>query len=192
MANEQQQTNVHRTASERLYELETKFQNLQDNLMSLAESLQSIIAMVQQHKETIVINSADIRNQGSLYRGLIVSLIKKGLITEDDVRLATTENNIAELAASVEVMKKNGVIDEADRVTPSSFIVAEEIGKDGNVINPRLQFFLETLPNEDQVKILDKVPGEVVNVTEGEESFRILEVYNIVRKAQAKADEPQA
>lgn len=196
MGTENKNVAVHRSASERLLDLEqmvnkqnAQIENLMEALTAVAESMQSMIATVTQHKETILINSADLKNMGQMQDGIMLTLIKKNIVTQEELRNVTVENNIQMLVGAVENLVKNGMLEKTEKVTPDGFIVGEELDAEDKITNPRLQFFVESLSNEDQVLLLDKQPGEVIQINGRGEKVRLLETYRKVHKL--KVAQPQ-
>ena len=103
-----------------------------------------------------------------------------------------TENNAKELQDKVTKMVADGLLAATDTVSKDSFVVINEEDGTGKVVNPRMQFLLSALQNEE---IRASLEGAKVgtNIAVGDKggSLNVLEAYNIVTP-QAPAAETQA
>lgn len=191
---------VHKSSSERLMALEenqnqllTDLQNIRDALNDLGDALQTAIVQAISTKETAVIAASDVKNLHARLEGLSSVLVKKGVATVEEIRQVTVENNIQTLVEQLNFMKNEGMVEEGSEIVIDSFLVAEEVNKDGLVTNPRFQFPMASLPESSKVQLLGKTAGESLQIAEDGSQIRILEVYQPTARMreQQPAAQPQ-
>ena len=112
----------------------------------------------------------------------VVKSINAGTaLTDENLGQLMTENNAKELQDKVTKMVTDGLLAATDTIGKDSFVVISETDETGKVVNPRMQFLLSALQNEE---IKGKLEGATVgsNIPVGDKgaSLNVLEAYNIV------------
>ena len=105
-----------------------------------------------------------------------------GAINKDSVSGILLDKAVQELKGKVdelvnlkaiEVAKDGSVEDERH------FVVAREVDADGNVVNPRTQFAVISLPEELRKQFVGQKVGDMIKSEDSEVSVEILEVYKL-------------
>lgn len=166
MSNEQQAPDK-RNASQRLDDLEGA-------MMQAFQSFQSISRDIGIMKEAIQLLGAKV--------DAIVSISQ---IAPAAIEQAMIMAKVADLKSRVDNLLASGTLTAATEVSDNSFIVGEELDKDGKVTNPRIQFGVGALSPE----IREKFKGGTVgsNIALEGASLSLLEIYDIVMPAAPAA-----
>lgn len=173
MSNQQQDK---RTASQRIDDMERGLMALYQTADNMARDMMTI-------KEAIKLLGNKLDS--------VVKASRNGEVMSDEViARIMVENNIEELKEKVTNLVNQGVLQAAEEAGPNSFIVGRELGDDGKVANPRMQFVVSALNPEVRDKFPGSKPGQTLELQEGKWKFEILEVYNIVTPQAPEA--PQA
>jgi hypothetical protein len=175
----------HRSSADRLLTLETENKNMKDQIASLCSALDSLadsfrttLIEMTKSKDSISINTVDVRNLNSLINGIMNTLVKKGVTTLEEIKQYTVENTTKHLTDQLNFMVSEGMLSMIEEIEQDSFVVFEEIDGEGKILSPRVQIAMNTLPPEERSKLLAKKAGETVQIMEGSpEQLRILEVY---------------
>jgi hypothetical protein len=112
----------------------------------------------------------------------IIKSGETGNISNDSVNSIITEENVVELEGKVKLLlEKNAIVkSETGEIKASSFVVGRELDKDSNVINPRIQFAVQSITPEAQESVLGKTLGDVIENNLGDGlSLEVTEVYDI-------------
>lgn len=162
----QQQQAPKRTAVQRLDDLERA-------LMGMFQAGDVTNRDVQTLKEAIKLlgNKVD----------AIVKATQQGEDLNDEIlSRIMVENNVAELKGRVDQLVANGaLLPTTEAVDEKSFVVGREIDADGKVLNPRLQFVLQSLQEPLRLLIMGKKVGDTVEFQEGKLKFELQEAYTI-------------
>jgi len=123
-----------------------------------------------------------------------ISAAEGGALTNDSVAKLIIEDNVKELKAKVEYLVQQKVLEvsESGEITERTFVVGREVSKNGDEVNPRIQFAMPALQDSDlKGKLLGVKAGEIVKPDEEDGlSLEISEVYNIVeQKVEKKFNE---
>ena len=159
-----------KTATERLEVLENTAQNIIQAIQPLANMAQDLMALREAVK--LLNNKLD----------AVVKAITAGTaLTDENLGQLMTENNAKELQDKVTKMVSDGLLAATDTISKDTFVVINEQDGSGKIVNPRMQFFLSALNNDE---IRSKLDGAKVgsNISVGDKggSLNILEAYNIV------------
>lgn len=168
-----------KTAVERLEILENTVQNIIQAIQPLGNMAQDLMSLREAVK--LLNNKLD----------SVVKLTNAGTaLTDENLNQTMTDNNAKELETKVTKMVGDGLLASTDTVGKESFVVINEQDSAGKVVNPRMQFLLSALQNEE---IRGKLEGAKVgtNVLVGTTggSLNVLEAYNIVTPMPATAEE---
>jgi hypothetical protein len=113
-----------------------------------------------------------------------LELITEGLApTDENINRKSVEMKVSNLTRLVEDFVADGRLSLSHEVTLNSFVVGRELKKDGTVANPRFQFPVKGLSEEDQLKIIGKKTGDLLEGPQDQEnslSLEITEVYDII------------
>jgi hypothetical protein len=166
-----------KTATERLETLENTVQSIIQAVQPLANMAQDLMALREAVK--LLNNKLD----------ATVKCLNAGTaLTDENLGQVMTENNAKDLQEKVAKMVTDGVLASTTTVGADSFVVINEQDASGKIVNPRMQFLLSALQNEE---IRTKLSGAVVgsNIVVGDKggSLNILEAYNIVAQAPQAA-----
>jgi hypothetical protein len=111
-----------------------------------------------------------------------IQAAEDGGLTSDSVNKIILGENMKELEAKVQYLVEQGVLQRNDdsEITDRTFVVGREIDTEGNVVNPRVQFSVNSVDGEVKSRLLTKKAGNVISYSETEPSLEITEVYQIV------------
>lgn len=113
-------------------------------------------------------------------------------LTDEVIGRIMTENSCEELAQKVASMVAQNLVVTEDAISANSFVVVSELDDTDQVVNPRLQFSLRTLPQAIQDKLLGVKVGSVILIEEGKLKVKVLESYAIQDPQTAPAAAPEA
>ena len=167
-----------KTATERLEVLENTVNSIIQAIQPLANMAQDLMALREATK--LLNNKLD----------AVVKSINAGTaLTDENLGQLMTENNAKELQDKVTKMVTDGLLAATDTVSKDSFVVISEADETGKIVNPRMQFLLSALQNEEiKAKLEGATVGANIPVGDKGASLNVLEAYNIV-VPQAQATE---
>lgn len=178
-----------KTAIERLEDLEKRVGIAENTANSIIQAIQPLANMAQdlmglREAVKLLNNKLD----------AVVKCINAGTaLTDENLSSQMTANNAKDLEEKVTKMVADGLLASTDTVGKESFVVINEADETGKIVNPRMQFLLSALQNEE---IRSKLEGSKVgaNIAVGEKgaSLNILEAYNIVVPQEATEAAPAA
>jgi len=179
--------------------------NLEQNVMSIKQSLEGLTSSVNQALSQLQENQNE--KMGAVADEF--SKLQKSLVdvrTRVDATIEATDTNdyVSKkmLDYSVNQLKqKVAKLVELEALTPDndseigdrSFVVGSEIDKEGNEVNPRVQFAMPSMTEENQEKLKGKKVGDVVVFYEESDALdlQINEVYTIP-EIEKNFEEPQS
>ena len=105
----------------------------------------------------------------------------QAIIEIQDIQEAVGKNivkqNIADLEGRIARLLESKEIAPSESVGPKSFVVAKEFNKEGNETNPRIQFSMDQVSDEDlKLALIGKVVGD--NVEYKNSNVQIIEIYH--------------
>lgn len=167
-----------KTATERLEIAENTINNIIQAIQPLANMSQDLMSLREAVK--LLNNKLD----------SVVRAINTGTqLTDENLGQFMTENNAKELQERVTKMVTDGLLVASDTVGKDSFVVINEQDETGKIINPRMQFLLSALQNEEiRGKLEGAKTGTNISVGDKGGSLNVLETYNI-QAPQAPAEE---
>lgn len=132
-------------------------------------------------------------------RELVVALNKRlnasiqATDTGTSVNQIIMDENQKELKAKIDFLVEQGVLqrDDNQQIDEQTFVVGRELDQEANVINPRVQFAVNTVDNSLKSALMGKKAGDVVAYDEKEPSLEVTEVYKITPPAKNKNYENQ-
>lgn len=163
-------TETKKTATERLEVLENTVNNIIQAVQPLANMAQDLMSLREAVK--LLNNKLD----------AVVKSINAGTeLTDENLGQVMTDNNAKDLQEKVTKMVNDGLLAAADSISKDSFVVINEQDETGKIINPRMQFLLSALQNEEiRGKLEGAKTGTNVPVGDKGGSLNVLEAYNIV------------
>lgn len=150
-----------KNASQRLDDVETVLSHTSHTLDMMARDL-----MILKEAVKLLGNKAD-------------AVAKAANLSDDQISKLMIENNIEELKQKTIQMIAQGILDDTDVAAEDSFIIGQEVGDDGSVVNPRIQFALSALGQPLKDKLLGAKAGDLVSLEEGKLKLLITELYKI-------------
>lgn len=119
----------------------------------------------------------------------IVKAGDEGGVSSESVKNAVVNQAAQELKARVDMLIENGLLiqDNQSSITEESFVVGREVSSEGDEINPRIQFAVKSLGEQDQASVLGKKVGERVGDEKSQTFMEITEVYTI-KQPKVEAD----
>lgn len=177
---QQQQQQAKRTAVQRIDDLER-------GLMGMFQAGDNLA------RDTMTLKEA-IKLLGNKVDAIVKATMAGEDLNDQVLSRIMVENNVTELKNKVSQLIASGTLAPSENpVDEKTFIVGREVDQDGTVLNPRLQFVLNSLKEELREKIKGKKVGESVQFQEGKLNFEIQETYEIVvpkaPEAEAQAQE---
>lgn len=163
MANQEQPKQ--RTASQRIDDMER-------GLMALYQTADNMARDVMTIKEAI-----------KLLGNKLASVVKASengeQVNDEVISRIMVENNVEELKEKVTDLVNQGILASAEEVTAQSFVVGRELGDDGAIVNPRMQFVVSATQEHVRPKFLGAKVGQVLDLEEGKWKFEVQEIYSI-------------
>lgn len=175
-----------KTATERLELLENTVNSIIQAIQPLGNMSQDLMGLREAVK--LLNNKLD----------AVVKSINAGTaLTDENLGQIMTQNNASDLQEKVTKMVNDGLLAATDTIGKDSFVVINEQDEAGKIVNPRMQFLLSALQNDE---IRGKLEGSTVgsNIAVGDKggSLNVLEAYNIVTpqapEAPAEATDAEA
>jgi hypothetical protein len=157
------------------------------------EDLERVVASMYQATGKLILAVEDLTKKTD-----DVVLVKEALKllnrkTEAIVQTATPESGITDAAVSAVLIKLNtadlinqtagyvsaGFLATSETVAADSFVACEEVNSEGTIVNPRIQFRLDSQPQATQDSLIGKKAGDSVSFGENKFGVKILEVYKL-------------
>lgn len=172
------ETENKKTATERLEILENTVNSIIQAVQPLANMAQDLMGLREAVK--LLNNKLD---------AVVKAINTNSPLTDEILGQFMTDNNARELEDKVIKMVSDGLLASTDTVGKDSFVVINEQDADGKIVNPRMQFLLSALQNEEiRTKLEGAKTGTNIAVGEKGGSLNVLEAYNIVvPQAEASA-----
>lgn len=120
-------------------------------------------------------------------RGTISSIAKRlnasiqATETHDSVNKIIIDENVKELEGKVKFLVDQKVLtlNQESEIVEKTFVVGRELNGDGEVVNPRVQFAVGSLPKDLKDKIIGNKVGSLVQTDESDLRLEITEAYQI-------------
>lgn len=158
-------TDKQKTATQRIEELEMATLSLHQTIDTMARDLMTI-------KEAIKL-------LGSKLDAVVGAASSGQEINDENISSRMIEANRQELADKTQNLVNQGVLAVSEIAAEDSFVVGQEVEADGKVINPRIQFAVQSLKPELKDKIVGSKAGDTVSLEEGKLNLLVTEVYSI-------------
>lgn len=101
--------------------------------------------------------------------------------SEDAVKQIQVQKNTEELEGKVKFLTDRGVLVKNDEMTvvDKCFVVGRDVDDAGKVTNPRVQFAVNSLPQELKDTIIGKKMGDLIKPEGAPTSLEIVELYEV-------------
>jgi regulator of replication initiation timing len=171
-----------KTATERLEVLENTANSIIQAIQPVANMAQDLMSLREAVK--LLNNKLD----------SVVKAINAGTaLTDENLNAIMTDNNAKELQDKVTKMVSDGLLVTTDTITKDSFVVINEQDGTGKIVNPRMQFLLSALNNEEVRAKLDGAKvGDNIALGDKGGSLNVLEAYSIAAQQPAPAADAAA
>lgn len=160
-----QQTEVKKTAAQRIDDLEF--------------AVNQVYVMSNNMAADLMLIKDAVKLLGKKVDAMVQIINKNEAMTDENIAKLMVEMNIEELKKKIEALIEKGILVPAEEISQTGFIVGQELDQDGKVVQPRTQFAVSALQPEIAPKILGKKAGDVIEVSEGKLSLKVMEVYEI-------------
>jgi hypothetical protein len=164
------------TAAQRLEMLEKTLQTHRQMINIIAEEMDKIqqtqLALAQKVEATIKVSEQQ-------------DLEKK-------VTQFMVDQQIKDLKSKTDLLISQGALTPSEEVTQNSFVVGKELTKEGEVVSPRTQASVASLPEEVREKLKGKKVGDLVSFGEDKLSFMLEEVYEIASAVEKQLEQAGA
>lgn len=178
--------NDSRTATQRIEDLENVLTTLyqatlrHDNAMGGLAGLKNDMTLVKDALKLI----------NRRVEGVIQSAKPESGITADSVAALVTQMTVIDLKQQVANYVTAGHLAPTDTVTDNTFVVCEEYDSAGILVNPRVQFRLDSQDPSTQETLKGKKFGDTASFGEGKFSVKVLEVYSLLDPTAQAAPQP--
>lgn len=164
------------TAAQRIEMLEKTLQTHRQMINIIAEEMDKIqqtqLALAQKVEATIKVSEQQ-------------DLEKK-------VTQFMVDQQIKDLKDKTDLLISQGALSPAEEVGQNSFVVGKELTKEGEVVSPRTQASVASLPQEVQQNLVGKKAGDLISFGEGKLSFMLEEVYEIATATEKQLEQTGA
>lgn len=161
-----------KTATQRIEDLEMA-------TLSLHRTIDTMVRDLMTMKEAIKL-------LGSKLDAVVTAASTGQEINDETISGHMIESNRQELADKTQNLVNQGILVASDTAAEDSFVVGQEVEVDGKVINPRIQFAVQSLKAELKDKVLGSKAGDVIVLEEGKLNLLVNEVYSIQTPQQTQ------
>ena len=153
-----------------------------------AQKIEALENMVMAQNQNIDMLADEIDRLRQLITGLnkrvnaSIQAAEQGEVTGESVNKIIMNENMKELEAKISFLVDQGVLERNDEleISEQTFVVGREIDAEGNVVNPRVQFAVNSIDKDVRNRLMTKKAGDVIGYSETEPSLEITEVYQII------------
>ena len=156
-----------------------------DNIKQLTalqriETLEGVLSQTIEACQMIVQENAGLKAQTLELSAQIKAIIEVQNIQEA-VNKEIIKQNVAELEGRVARLLEKKEIEASESIGPDSFVVAKEFNKDGVELNPRNQFAMATVGDEElKLSLIGKAVGDTIEYKNS--VVKIMEIYKAVQE----------
>lgn len=167
-----------RSSAERLADLESKVDALTESMNGFLDALRTVLMKVA---DVEITQEQSLKKVSDDLRALKGTLNDSNPNLNEMIREKSIENKINDLSSALDQMKTQGLLTEGNgEITEKSFIVLQEMDRNGEVISARTQVLFAGLEGSIKDMVLGKKVGESVDLGEGKSVISIQEVYEVV------------
>lgn len=177
-----------RTATQRIEDLESVVANIYQTMLQHKNVMEGLLGL--KPELNMVKEALQLLNKKS--EAIIQAATPETGITTNSVSDLVVKMNVLDLQAQVASYVQNGHLATAEQVAADSYLVCEESDESGVVVNPRIQFRLDTQDEAANTALAGKKVGDTVSFGEGKLNAKILEIYSITEPKTAEAAAAEA
>jgi hypothetical protein len=177
-----------RTATQRIEDLEKVLASVYQAVMTHREAIEALAPV----KEDMALVKDALKLINKRVEAVVQAAKPESGITSQSVSDLLVQMNVADLASQVQGHLANGHLSPTDTVAKDTFLVCEEFDSNGTMVNPRIQFRLDSQDAQTQELLTGKKVGETVTFGEGKLSAKITEVYALTLPTPPQASEEAA
>lgn len=177
-------------------------QNAAVRLGQIEQQINNLIKAITAQQQSIMSLADEIDKARELTLGVArrlnasISAAEAGPVSHESVNNVILNQNVKSLENLVETMVKEKVLESKDsEIESGDFVVGRETDKDGKVTNPRLQFLLSELAQDENAKeFAGKLVGKKVMETvefSDKLDFTITEIYKVNDEKELELDTEQ-
>lgn len=165
-----------RNATQRIEDLEEVAKVTYNGLVEVSNVLRGLANM--QGDLNLIKDALKLLNKKT--EAIIQTATPETGITVDSVTALVTKMNVVDLTAQVAQYVANGQLTLTDTATDDSYLVCEESNSEGKLVNPRIQFRMDSVDPATKTALSGKKVGDLVSTGEGKYDVKILEIYTIL------------
>lgn len=163
--------------------VDVKKMNASQKIEFLEKTILSYVKQSGQQMEILADEIDKIRNsQVSLSKRLNATIEASN--TDDLVTKIMTQRNVEDLEGKVKFLEEQGVLkkNKEAAITENTFVVGRELDSEGNEVNPRIQFAVNSLDDGLKGKLFGHKIGDIVKPEEEEGSYtlEVVDIYDII------------
>lgn len=185
-------------AAQRLLNLENRLGSIENTIQELVKNFnESMLKLQKQNDERMGVIADEI---DKLYKTVSdtrkrVDATMEATDSKDEVAKKLVAIQVREMEEKINRLVELGALVESETgvVEDRSFVVGREIDKEGNEINPRLQFAVtqQSINEAIREKVMGSKVGEVVSFSDDGLDLEITKVYTI-KEIEKKFDEEKS
>lgn len=123
----------------------------------------------------------------------VVTLLRSGKeLSDANIANLMVEGRANKMAEGTQELVQKGVLTTGETVDENSFVIVREVMDDGSVINPRMQFTVESAKPHLRDKIMGAKILDKITIQEGKAKLEVLEIYSIQQPKAPEAPQAQA
>jgi hypothetical protein len=165
-----------RTATQRIEDLEKVVASIYQATSKLIAATEDLL----KKSDDLVLVKEALKILNRKTEAIVLAATPESGITDSSVSGFLIQLNTSDLKAQTAAYVTNGQIAVTDTVAENSFLACEEVNKDGAVINPRIQFRMDSQPKETQDALTGKKVGDSVSFGDNKFGVNILEIYSLL------------
>lgn len=160
------------TATQRIQQLEQQIGTLNQHISFLANQAEQLKKGFE-NSVTVLSKKMD----------AVVQAGSKGQISKESVEDIMKDERVKELKNLIDSMVEQGVLELKDKDQLSdnkTFLVGQQVDDSGNVVNPRLQFYIDSIQSEEvKDKLIGRSVGDILELEKDQPKLEITELYSI-------------
>lgn len=184
------QTNTdNRTASQKIEDLEKVVTVL---YQAATENKNAIESLLRSQSDQAILSAA-LKLLNKKVEAIVQAATPETGITFSAISALVTQMNVVELVEQVAGFVRDGYLAPAEVVTDNTYLVCSESNAEGEVVNPRIQFRLDSQDQAMQDALKGKKAGDSFSIGESTFSVKVLEIYTLTEpKAPESSQEAPA
>ena len=177
-----------RTATQKIEDLEKVVTML---YQATAETKNAVENLLRSQGDMALVKDA-LKLLNKKTEAIILTATPETGITAAAVSALVIKMNVEDLTAQVAGYVENGHLAVAEEVADGTYLVCEESNAEGALVNPRIQFRLDSQDAATQAALKGKKVGDVTSFGDGKFTAKLLEIYTITDHKAPEAAAPAA